>query len=187
MVSLQTSLYILLGSVAFIVPMFSMSPGSITKAVTALVFIVGACSGLVQSIPIIAAAGLGSGENDSRGWYTTDDVQKRSIAALDALLKGGANIEAKGGQRMQPALHGAATWGWSEVVQFLVDRGANINSKDARGLTALDAAMGRTGGNGRGGQLIEPHTETAKLIEKLGGVAGTPLPATPARGGRGAR
>ena len=31
-------------------------PGSITKAVTALVFIVGACSGLVQSIPIIAAA-----------------------------------------------------------------------------------------------------------------------------------
>ena len=33
-----------------------MAPGSITKAVTALVFIVGACSGLVQSIPIIAAA-----------------------------------------------------------------------------------------------------------------------------------
>jgi putative ATP-binding cassette transporter len=58
MVLLQTSLYILLGSVAFIVPVFSagMNPGSITKAVTALVFIVGACSGLVQSIPIIAAA-----------------------------------------------------------------------------------------------------------------------------------
>jgi putative ATP-binding cassette transporter len=57
MVLLQTSLYTLLGSVAFIVPMFgTMSPGTITKAVTALVFIVGACSGLVQSIPIIAAA-----------------------------------------------------------------------------------------------------------------------------------
>jgi putative ATP-binding cassette transporter len=58
MVLLQTSLYILLGSVAFVVPLFSsaMSTGSITKAVTALVFIVGACSGLVQSIPIIAAA-----------------------------------------------------------------------------------------------------------------------------------
>ena len=56
MVLLQTSLYILLGSVAFVVPLFSMAPGSITKAVTALVFIVGACSGLVQSIPIIAAA-----------------------------------------------------------------------------------------------------------------------------------
>ena len=58
MVLLQTSLYILLGAVAFVVPLFStaMTPGSITKAVTALVFIVGACSGLVQSIPIIAAA-----------------------------------------------------------------------------------------------------------------------------------
>jgi len=58
MVLLQTSLYTLLGAVAFIVPIFSpsMSSGSITKAVTALVFIVGACAGLVQSIPIIAAA-----------------------------------------------------------------------------------------------------------------------------------
>jgi putative ATP-binding cassette transporter len=58
MVLLQTSLFSLLGAVAFVVPVFSdtMTPGSITKAVTALVFIVGACSGLVQSIPIIAAA-----------------------------------------------------------------------------------------------------------------------------------
>jgi cyclic peptide transporter len=58
MVFLQSSLYTLLGSVAFVVPMFSgaMEPGTVTKAVTALVFIVGACFGLVQSIPIIAAA-----------------------------------------------------------------------------------------------------------------------------------
>ena len=58
MVLLQSSLYILLGSVAFIVPLFSgtIEPGTITKSITALVFIVGACFGLVQSIPIIAAA-----------------------------------------------------------------------------------------------------------------------------------
>ena len=58
MVLLQSSLYTLLGAVAFVVPVFSttMGEGSITKAVTALVFIVGACAGLVQSIPIIAAA-----------------------------------------------------------------------------------------------------------------------------------
>ena len=58
MVLLQGSLYTLLGSVAFIVPIFSegMEPGTVTKAVTALVFIVGACFGFVQSIPIIAAA-----------------------------------------------------------------------------------------------------------------------------------
>jgi putative ATP-binding cassette transporter len=57
MILLQTSLYTLVGAVAFVVPVFSdMTPGTITKAVTALVFIVGACAGLVQSIPIIAAA-----------------------------------------------------------------------------------------------------------------------------------
>ena len=57
MVLLQTSLYTLVGAVAFVVPSFTvMTPGTITKAVTALVFIVGACAGLVQSIPIIAAA-----------------------------------------------------------------------------------------------------------------------------------
>jgi putative ATP-binding cassette transporter len=57
MIFLQGSLYTLLGAVAFVVPTFSTTGGgTITKAVTALVFIVGACSGLVQSVPIIAAA-----------------------------------------------------------------------------------------------------------------------------------
>jgi putative pyoverdin transport system ATP-binding/permease protein len=58
MVLLQSSLYTLLGAVAFVVPMFAgaIDPGSVTKSITALVFIVGACAGLVQSIPIIAAA-----------------------------------------------------------------------------------------------------------------------------------
>jgi putative ATP-binding cassette transporter len=57
MILLQTSLYTVLGAVAFVVPMFmAMDSGSIAKAVTALVFIVGACSGLVQAIPTIASA-----------------------------------------------------------------------------------------------------------------------------------
>jgi putative ATP-binding cassette transporter len=58
MVFLQSSLYTLLGAVAFVVPLFGgqIEPGSVTKSITALVFIVGACFGLVQSIPIIAAA-----------------------------------------------------------------------------------------------------------------------------------
>jgi putative ATP-binding cassette transporter len=58
MVLLQSSLYTLLGAVAFVVPVFSgtLEPGTVTKAVTALVFIVGACFGLVQSIPVIASA-----------------------------------------------------------------------------------------------------------------------------------
>src|SRR5262245_3906024 len=58
MILLQGSLYTLLGAVTFVVPAFTetIAPGSITKTVTALIFIVAACFGLVQSIPIIAAA-----------------------------------------------------------------------------------------------------------------------------------
>jgi putative pyoverdin transport system ATP-binding/permease protein len=57
MVLLQSSLYTLLGTVAFVVPVFSETAvGNTTKTITALVFIVAACFGLVQSIPIVNAA-----------------------------------------------------------------------------------------------------------------------------------
>jgi len=58
MVFLQSSLYALLGAIVFVVPVLSgtLAGASIAKTVTALVFIVGACFGLVQSIPIVTAA-----------------------------------------------------------------------------------------------------------------------------------
>ena len=58
MVFLQSALYALLGAIVFAVPVLSGTLGgaSIAKTVTALVFVVGACFGLVQSIPIVTAA-----------------------------------------------------------------------------------------------------------------------------------
>ncbi len=58
MVFLQSSLYALLGAVVFVIPVLSdsLAGSSITKTVTALVFVVGATFGLIQSIPIITAA-----------------------------------------------------------------------------------------------------------------------------------
>jgi putative ATP-binding cassette transporter len=58
MILLQSALYTLLGAVAFVVPAFAVTlgEGAITKTITALVFIVAACFGLVQSIPIVARA-----------------------------------------------------------------------------------------------------------------------------------
>jgi putative pyoverdin transport system ATP-binding/permease protein len=58
MVFLQSSLYALLGTVVFAIPVLtdSLASSSITKTVTALVFVVGATFGLIQSIPIITAA-----------------------------------------------------------------------------------------------------------------------------------
>src|SRR6266542_2812366 len=58
MVFLQSALYALLGAIAFAVPTFSGALGaeSVTKTITALVFVVGTCFGLVQAIPILSAA-----------------------------------------------------------------------------------------------------------------------------------
>lgn len=57
-VNSQISMYVLLGAVVFVVPNLSDSLGgsSISKATTALLFVVGACFGLVQSIPILLNA-----------------------------------------------------------------------------------------------------------------------------------
>jgi len=57
-VTSQISMYVLLGAVVFIAPQFSSSLGgaALTKTTTALMFIVGACFGLVQSIPVLLNA-----------------------------------------------------------------------------------------------------------------------------------
>ena len=57
-VTSQISMYVLIGSVVFVAPQFSEALGglTLTKTTTALMFIVGACFGLVQSIPILLNA-----------------------------------------------------------------------------------------------------------------------------------
>ena len=57
-VTSQISMYVLIGSVVFVAPQFSEALGglTLTKTTTALMFIVGACFGLVQSIPILMNA-----------------------------------------------------------------------------------------------------------------------------------
>jgi ankyrin repeat protein len=128
--------------------------------------------------PVMAAAGLGSTDADTRGIFVTEDVQQRSIESLKLLLAAGADINAKDGTRGLTPLHEAARWGWNDVVQFLVDHGANLEAKDNRGMTPVDSALGKAGGNSRGGQRIDVHEDTAALLRKLiaaaaGGAAAT--------------
>jgi cyclic peptide transporter len=53
----QSSMYLLLAVVVFVVPTFSETKGgSITQVTTALMFVVGVCMGIVQTIPILQAA-----------------------------------------------------------------------------------------------------------------------------------
>jgi ankyrin repeat protein len=125
--------------------------------------------------PALAASGMGSTDADTRGNYTTPDIQDRSIASLELLLAHGGEINGPAGRFQQVPLHGAAFWGWNKVVEFLLEKGADINLKDSRGFTAVDYAMGRAGGNSRGGQRIDVHKDTADLLVAKGGVAGTPV------------
>lgn len=129
--------------------------------------------------PVMAAAGFGSVECDPRGYgpgiphYLAAGVEQASIDALEVLLGAGADINARTtstatGARGagRTALFGAAFWGWNEVVQYLVDRGARIDVADAAGLTPVDAALGRAGGHGRG-STIEVYEDTAELLKTL--------------------
>ena len=58
-------------------------------------------------------------------------------------------------------------------MQLLVDRGADLNAKSTLDpsrtteKTVIDSAMGRNGGNSRGGARVDVHEDTAKLLEDL--------------------
>jgi ankyrin repeat protein len=129
--------------------------------------------------PVMAAAGLGSVECDPRGYgpgiphYMTADVEEKSIETLTLLLDAGANIHARTTSSRaaarsagRTALFGAAFWGWSDVVDFLVARGAKIDVAEQGGLTPVDAALGRAGGHGRG-STIEVFEDTAARLREL--------------------
>lgn len=116
--------------------------------------------------PVMAAAGMGSVDADTRGFYLSDDVEQRSIASLTLLLAAGADINAPDPRGLTP-LHEAARWGWNDVIRFLVSRGANLRATDTRGNTPVDSALGKAGGNSRGGQRIDVHEDTAALLREL--------------------
>jgi ankyrin len=114
--------------------------------------------------PLIAAAGLGSTLIDTRGYYDTDDVQQRSIESIRLLRAAGGDLNhtAVDGQS---AIHGAARWGWTEVVSSLAADGANVFARDVRGLMPLDMARGKGPKAVRSDSTASP--ETAAVLEEL--------------------
>jgi uncharacterized protein len=111
--------------------------------------------------PLLAAAGVGSTALDTRGRYKS---QPEAILAVQALLDMGANVNGAD-HSGQTALHGAASWGWNDLVKTLADRHANLMAKDARGRTAADVALGGASSSGRAS--AEAHPETAALLRQL--------------------
>jgi ankyrin repeat protein len=120
--------------------------------------------------PLMIAAGLG------RATYTPREPRgirsPGAEAAVKVLLEAGADINAVN-EADFTALHGAAFRGLNEVVQYLVQHGANINARDFRGRTPYRLAEGA-----KQSFQFQSWPETAALLKQLGadtrlGVPGT--------------
>ena len=159
--------------------------------------------------PLMAAAGVEFGTRVTRGRNRTDDgvlatmkllldagadINARMVgeprpvvpegtsqaAAFAISLRGRpSQVPSANAVPHQSALHGAAERGYTAVVKFLVEHGADLSAKDASGRTALDLAKG-VGVPGVRQAAGEGFPETAALIESLMAAKGVPA-AAPAR------
>ena len=111
--------------------------------------------------PLMAAAGVGVrepgfGANRAPD-FTSPQIESEVIASLEILLAAGADVNATitdlqsrtariarlnslTDRQGQTALHQAAGRGWAEVVEYLLEHGADPAAKDAMARTALDLA-----------------------------------------------
>jgi ankyrin repeat protein len=112
---------------------------------------------------LMMAAGVGTAEQDSTGRFRSEvDI----IATIDLMLDQGLDIDATD-RNGRTALHGAALQGYDQVVQALVERGADLTAADSSGFTPLDTASGLAGGFGFTGGEGRFHASTVALIERL--------------------
>lgn len=123
--------------------------------------------------PLMAAAGVGTKEEDTTGRHKTE---AETIESIKLCLAAGVDVNAAD-NRGQTALHGAAMQGYTEVVRFLAERGAKLDVKDRKGFTPLDAAMGLAGGGGFDGSAGVLHEATAAALRQLMGVPTAQVPA----------
>jgi uncharacterized protein len=119
--------------------------------------------------PLLAAAGIGSSPLDTRGRYKTE---AQAVEVAELLIAKGADMQARD-RNGQTALHGAAKWGWNDLVKTLANHNVDLLAKDVQGRTAADVARG-DGGGSSGRATAEGHPETEKLLRQLMGAQPQP-------------
>jgi ankyrin repeat protein len=133
--------------------------------------------------PLMGAAGMGISPRDRRLNFE-GDVQSRAIATLELLIAAGADVNARvtditsrtariaristmTEREGQTALYGAVKFGWTRVVQYLLEHGAKADVVDALGKSPLNAALGQTGG--RDNTVSEEIAAMLRSAAKSGG------------------
>ena len=105
--------------------------------------------------PLMTAAGVGYRQGESPG------TEAEALEAVKLAVELGADVNAANAIGFT-ALHGAAIRGANSVIQFLVEKGANLEAKDRRGRTAFTIAQEGAGDSNQRRQL-----NTAAFLREL--------------------
>jgi ankyrin repeat protein len=105
--------------------------------------------------PLMVAAGIGWAGNFSQ------NAPDSWMEAVQYCLELGADINAVENRKGYTALHGAASRGDDEMVQYLVDRGARVDVLTKDGNSPADMAFGPS-------RFFIPSPSTVDLLVKLG-------------------
>jgi ankyrin repeat protein len=110
--------------------------------------------------PLMTAAGMGHSFNPTRGRYKSD---QEAAECVKLIQQAGGSVNAHAMEGMT-ALHSAAEHGWDETVKLLAADGADLQPKDALGMTPIDRAAGK-----HPRAFLEPehvrHEETIALLK----------------------
>ena len=147
---------------------------------------------LITTIAVVLLMGCGPLQSNAKSLHRA--AEEGDIEAVKKHLAAGANKNIRAGKWRDTPLHRAAFWGYTEVVELLINNEVDVNAKDKYGCTPLhDAAeyshleiaemlinrapdMNALANNGDT-PLDLANGETADLIRKHGGKTGKELKA----------